>query len=177
MSEEINKEKRLEIYRKSSEVVQDLYSSEETGRIIRTAKLHLGSLDEATDTAFVVAVGDIILGLYKKDSLYQLLKDRLGLSDDLISLAISELKELLDKIPESKSAMDFISKPQPVLAPPPTDQTVTAPQPTIVKPMRTFPDDFNAGRAHSYGAFRPEGEDNDPDEPTHSTSQDDVLRK
>lgn len=48
---------------------------------------------------------------------------------------------------------------------------------TTVKPMRTFPDDINAGRAHSYGAFRPDNEDSDPDEPTHSTSQDDILRK
>lgn len=70
-------------------------------------------------------------------------------------------------IVEPKSGVPDAAIPEPVMTP----------QTTTVKPMRTFPDDFNAGRAHSYGAFRPEGEDNDPDEPTHSSSQDDVLRK
>lgn len=63
------------------------------------------------------------------------------------------------------------------VAPSIPEPTTIVPPLATVKPMRTFPDDFNAGRAHSYGAFRPEGDDNDPDETTHSSSQDDVLRK
>ncbi len=71
----------------------------------------------------------------------------------------------------------LIVEPKPNTTVPPTPEPIVPPPITTVKPMRTFPDDFNAGRAHSYGAFRPEGEDNDPDEPIHSSSQDDVLRK
>ncbi len=66
---------------------------------------------------------------------------------------------------------------EPKLRPNSITEQATTPVVADVKPMRTFPDDFNAGRAHSYGAFRPEGNDNDPDEPTHSTSQDDIIKK
>lgn len=74
-------------------------------------------------------------------------------------------------------ATNLIVEPKPGAPTAPIPEPVTIPQTATVKPMRTFPDDFNAGRAHSYGAFRPEGEDNDGDEPTHSSNQDDVLRK
>lgn len=74
-------------------------------------------------------------------------------------------------------ATNLIVEPKPGVPTTTVPEPATTPQIATVKPMRTFPDDFNAGRAHSYGAFRPEGEDNDGDEPTHSSNQDDVLRK
>lgn len=79
--------------------------------------------------------------------------------------------------PEPTEPASLIVEPKPNTTVPPTPEQIVPPQIATVKPMRTFPDDFNAGRAHSYGAFRPEGEDHDPDEPIHSSSQDDVLRK
>lgn len=172
----IDKKTRLELLRKSVPEIQDMYGSEEVGKTLSTLAERLNITSDSTYEVLALSFGDIILGLYKKTSLPQILKDRLSLDDNQIAIATQELKVLMDKIPESDSASDFVSAPQPVLAPAPSIPTTTAPQPTIVKPMRTFPDDFNAGRVHSYGAFRPEGEDNDPDEPIHSSSQDDVLR-
>lgn len=47
-----------------------------------------------------------------------------------------------------------------------------------VKPLRTFAQDVELSRAHSYGAFRsntPEVEDDE--EPVHRSSQDDIIKK
>lgn len=172
-----DKKARLELLRKSSPEIQNMYGDEEVGNVLTTVANNLGITEDKSYEVLALAFGDIILGLYKKTSLPQILKDRLQLTDDQITLAMEELKELLEKIPEAATAADYVNVIPPTTIVPPTAPTPINEPLVTVKPMRTFPDDFNAGRAHSYGAFRPEGEDNDGDEPIHSSSQDDVLRK
>lgn len=173
----MDKKTREELYKNSSELIKGLYSSEDTGEILKLAATKVKLDDKESYRTFALSVGDIILGLYKKTSLSQILKDRLNLGDDQITIVINELKILLDKIPETATAADYVNIIPPTTITPPTVPTPENEPLVTVKPMRTFPDDFNAGRAHSYGAFRPEGGDNDEDEPIHSSSQDDVLRK
>lgn len=46
-----------------------------------------------------------------------------------------------------------------------------------VKPLRTFAMDVDMSRAHSYGTSAPSQEQDEDDEPVHSSSQDDILKK
>lgn len=46
-----------------------------------------------------------------------------------------------------------------------------------VKSIRTFAEDMEVSRAHSYGAFRSNDEETDGDDPIHQTNQDDILKK
>lgn len=194
---DINKQKRLEIYRGSNEEIQNLYSSPETGRLLLDVEKSLNITDTSEREKFVLAVGDVILGLYKKDSLSQLLKDRLGWTDQQVTLAINTLQELLVHIPDS------ISKPTDsiVLQPPtqtqsaptlidlPTDEQTREAEPEKtdtpqlvqthgVKSLRTFAEDVEFSRVHGYGSFQ-SGEvlEDTDDTPVHRSSQDDVLNK
>ncbi len=74
----------------------------------------------------------------------------------------------------------FITKvdtpPAKPIAPEKSTQTTTSH--SNVKPLRTFAEDVELSRAHSYGAFRsntPETEEDD--EPVHRSSQDDIIKK
>ncbi len=97
--------------------------------------------------------------------------------------------DLLDAVEKEFEAEDTESlpadtQPEPNVIPETLTLTPTPPAPpemppspaqlTAVKPMRTYSDDVNMSRAHSYGAFRPQGDD-DEDEQTHNTSQNDLL--
>lgn len=47
-----------------------------------------------------------------------------------------------------------------------------------VKPLRTFAEDVELSRAHSYGTFRGNNpEEEEDDEPTYRSSQDDIMKK
>lgn len=163
---------RNELYKIAPENIRELYAGEETGELLWNTASRLGIKGGITYKTFALAVGDIILGLYKKESLELLLQQKLNMTPEQTKWVHQELQPLLNKIPDEAIGGEA---PTVLLTPPP--ELSTQPTLTPVKPMRTFPDDFNAGRAHSYGAFRPEGDDSDPDEPTHTTNQDDVLRK
>lgn len=100
--------------------------------------------------------------------------------DDLLDAAEKEFE-----VADTKNLPTTDSQPEPTVVPetltptPPVTPSEAVPNAAplaAVKPMRTYSDDVNMSRAHSYGAFRPQ-EDDDSDEPTHSSSQDDVLRK
>lgn len=172
-----DKKARLDLLRKSSPEIQSMYGDEEVGNVLTTVANDLGITEDDSYEVLALAFGDIILGLYKKTSLPQILKDRLQLTDDQIALAMEELKELLEKIPEVTTAADYVNVIPPATITPPTVPTPVNEPLVAVKPMRTFPDDFNAGRAHSYGAFRPENGEDDPEETVHRSNQDDIIKK
>lgn len=180
-----NKEKRLEIYQAATDLVKDLYGSTDTGLLMETVQQKLGITDNRQSSSdFTLTVGDVILGMYKKESLPQLLKDRLSLTEVQIQTAMNELRPLLDKIPEEKSSSTIIptqmtdgyNTPESTSLPDPKTQPIKAP--AAVQPMRTFPQDMDISRAHTYGAFK--GNDkpspNAPEEPVVKSSQEDVFK-
>jgi hypothetical protein len=186
MDSVLDKKSRLELLKKAPIEVQEMYGNEDLGdTLLSLANVLNMNADSAYDN-LALTVGDVILRLYKKSLLPQVLKDRLGLNENQITIVVDALSPFLERIPELPST------PEPVPAIPPTSTTAPniedaankmvppnalnlAPL-AAVKPMRTYSDDVNMSRAHSYGAFRPQAED-DTDEPTHSSSQDDLMRK
>lgn len=83
-------------------------------------------------------------------------------------------------VPEETSTSAPPAETLPTTPAPTTYPPETPPNPATlaaVKPMRTYSDDVNMSRAHSYGAFKPEGDDGDPDEPVHRSNQDDIIGK
>lgn len=91
-----------------------------------------------------------------------------------------EMPITVDNQPETVSSVDVTvtpptTPPVPATSTPQTETPAASTPLTAVKPMRTYSDDVNMSRAHSYGAFKPEGDDGDPDEPTHSSNQSDLL--
>lgn len=177
-----NFDKRMETYNTASEAVQELYGSELTTQVIKKAGDTL-NLQEPARGVFVITVGDIILGLYKKESLGQLLKDRLNLTEQQIITAENDLSPLMAKlteIPEKTSTT-------PVLITAPTETSELTPEkpadqitkPPNIEPLRTFARDVENSRTHGYGVFRNEETDTDTknETTTHTSSQDDILGK
>jgi len=174
---EINKEKRLELYLKASEETKTLYESGD--KLLRDTADQFGIKDEEKYSQFVFCIGDIILGLYQKDSLGQLLKDRLDFTDDQVTIAIKSLEPILDKIPTSAtptSPNTIIDIPTP-----PTETTTPLPtsaDPQTIKPLRTFAEDVELSRVHGYGSFQSgEVPDDADDTPVHSSNQDDIIKR
>ena len=134
---------------------------------------------------FAVTLGDIILGVYKKESLGQLLKDRLQLSEEQVKTAVSGLSNLLSQIPEigqNKDAKPFIMPKLQTNSETGVEETIEVQENTeqrdeafpTVKPLRTFSDD--AHNVHGYGSFRQDLGNHD-DTPVHRSAQDSVLTK
>lgn len=112
-----------------------------------------------------------------------MLKDRMDMTDEQVAVAINDLRDFLAKIPEQKKAavntvIDLTNE-KPAEATGNEAEERPAPERAAVKPLRTFAGDVEVSRAHSYGAFR--SADNavqsQDDEPTHRSSQDDIMRK
>lgn len=228
---DLNKNKRLAIYRQSSEHVQELYGSPEYGKLIASACDKAGLKNVPEREKLTISVGDIILGIYKIDSLPQILKDQIGLTEDKIRTVMISLQPLWDQIPNKDipTAKPYVFKPE-ATNPPEIAQSdkknenkpqqknkmlektdekitenlkepliVTPPQPkqpepasaietkpqteekgstySKVKPLRTFAMDVDMSRAHSYGTTAPNQEQDEDDEPVHSSSQEDLFRK
>ena len=91
---------RHELYKAAPDNIKDLYSGEDTGELLWNIAISIGINGGDSYRKFALAVGDIILGLYKKDSLAQILKDRLQLNVVQINEVITRLKPLLERIPE-----------------------------------------------------------------------------
>lgn len=106
-----NTSKRQEIYNAAPELIQELYGSDLATKVIKKAVEAVGIDSEPAHGNFVIAVGDVILGLYKKEFLGQLLKDRLNFSEQQVSTAIESLQELLDKIPEANITPPIVGAP------------------------------------------------------------------
>ena len=180
----LDKKSRLALLRQAPLKIQELYGGEEIANLLTTIAENLGIKDEAAYDTLALTIGDVILGSYSKSVLWQLLKDRLGLSDGQETMVTDTLHDFLTKIPETKKA--DVPTDNVVLAPPPTIPTNPLPAEKAavevkpisnVKPLRTFADDVALNRAHGYGAFRGETAENDEDEPVHSSSQDDIIKK
>ena len=168
-----NSQNRNDLYKAAPANIQDLYSGEETGELLWRVSTQLGMTGGDTYRAFALAVGDVILGMYKKESLEVLLQQRLSLTAEQTKWIRDQLEPLLNKLPNNVGG-----EPPTVFAPPPSQAPPPPPPPpTTVKPMRTFQEDFDASRAHSYGAYRPENDGSDEDEPVHRSNQDDIIRK
>lgn len=184
MSNVLDKKSRLELLKKAPIEVQEMYGNEDLGGTIASLAKVLNINEDSVYDNLALTVGDVILRLYKKSLLPQLLKDRLGLNDSQTTVAMDALSPFLEKIPELPSTPEPISTIPSVptnalkiedatgkMVPP---DALNPPPLTTVKPMRTYSDDVNMSRAHSYGAFRPQEAD-DEDEQTHSSSQNDLL--
>ncbi|OGG85566.1 hypothetical protein A2392_02210 [Candidatus Kaiserbacteria bacterium RIFOXYB1_FULL_46_14] len=192
---------RHELYKAAPDNIKDLYSGEDTGELLWNIAISIGINGGDSYRKFALAVGDIILGLYKKDSLAQILKDRLQLNVVQINEVITRLKPLLERIPELPNSPSgpviftpVTSGPLPVETPDSIEakpiNTNTEPEsatnqqiaqvsnePTV-KPLRTFADDVGLSRAHGYGAFRSaEVSGEREDKVVHKSSQDDLVKK
>lgn len=81
--------------------------------------------------------------------------------------------------PQPSVIPTFVTPPV-IPAQPITSAVNPTPQPKVpatnVKPIRTFANDVELSRAHSYGAFRGRDEDT-TEEPTYQSNQDDILKK
>ncbi len=180
MIQKLDKESRLKLLRQAPPEIQELYGGEENGRVLYTAAEKIGALDELAYNTFALTIGDIILGTHPKESLGQMLKDRMELTDEQIKLATTELNVFLSKVPQQKvnSPPIVVNAPREGLV----DQAIVEEKDTTpstqthdVKPLRTFAEDVEFSRVHGYGSFK-SGEVGDTDDtPVHRSNQDDVL--
>lgn len=171
-----NQLSRNDLYAASPDLIKDLYSGEDTGELLWNAAVRVGINGGKSYRTFALAVGDVILGIHKKSSLPQILKDGVGLTEEQVNTVLADIKTLLDKLPETNSS---ITSPIPNFerTPDPTSVGTNNANYSAVKPLRTFAMDVDVSRAHSYGAFQSEEAQNDEDEPVHSSNQDDILKK
>ena len=163
---EINLEKRKEMYLSSSPEIQKMYDSGGL-ELVATAK-KIGIVDEDIYKKFTIAIGDIILGMYKKESLSQILKDRLQLSEEKVNTVVTDLSDLLARIPQNEPGTD--TKP---FVMPPLQTTNMAVQ--KLEPTHTFKSDMQG--VHGYGVFLEKKEEEKADIPTISSFQDSLLKK
>lgn len=180
---ELDLDKRLDIYHEATKEVQDIYGGTETTAIIRGVADNL-ELEEPDRGVFVVTVGDIILGIYKKESLGQLLRDRLSFTEEQLNMVRGGLNDFLNKIPQSEenhspTIISFRTAAEALAAQPSVASSVKQESPSPVKPLRTFADDVGLSRAHGYGAFRSNENQNTgvADDTVHRSSQDDIIGK
>src|SRR5690606_32494835 len=162
--------------------------SEENGRVLSATASKLGITDNLAYNTFALTIGDIILGTHSKESLGQMLKDRMDFNDEQVTVAEAGLRDFLNKLPNSKQGSDsspvvFAPSPEPVVLeeakPVTTTDTLVEPKDNSeLKPLRTFAMDVDMSRVHGYGAFKSgEAEQNDDETPVHRSSQDDIINK
>lgn len=183
------KEQRIKRYQESSEAIQGLYSSPETGATLRQI-FDAHHIPEDSYKVFAQTVGDVILGLYSKNSLAQLLRQALGTYSVQSEQIAQELQALLIPVPEttvpktnhviqSDQTLQDASLIEPtheLSTSIDTDyakqdrqnaglrQETTLPQKedltTQLERLRTMQND--ADRVHGYGAYRSKYEEPDP---------------
>ncbi len=161
--------------------------------IVQDASLEF-ALNDDQKAALLMEVEMILYFFLTRKGLVERLKESLEIDQVRATQIAAKLEsdlfiivdDLLDAVEKEFEAEDTESlpadtQPEPIVIPktltptPPAPEMPPSPtQLTTVKPMRTYSDDVNMSRAHSYGAFRPQGE-GDEDEPTHNTSQNDLL--
>lgn len=181
---ESGKNKRHELYLQASNEVKELYAGEATGDLLWNTAVEMGITGGQKYYDFALAIGDVILGLYKKTSLGTILKERMVFTDDQVTFVTKKLAPLIDQIPENVTTLaptviklpsENIVLPAEEKAP---DKPVSTPEDAHdLRPLRTFAMDVNMNRAHSYGAFKSTDDDNTDDTPVHRSSQDDIIKK
>lgn len=177
-----NTNNKTEIFNQASEVVKEIYAGEATGVLLRRAADSVGIITSSDYKTFVLIVGDIILGLHKPESLKVALKDSLNLPEEKLVAVEKQLATFFKTLPTTNENVPSVIEIPPVGTPVTPAEIQTAPAEEkpdgAVKPLRTFAMDVDISRAHSYGSFQSEenNETND-DEPVHRSSQDDILKK
>jgi len=180
----LNKESRLAMLKQAPQALQEMYGSEENAQVISKVAELLGISDDNAYDTLALTVGDIILGAHPKEFLGQMLKDRMGLTEEQIIRATTELSDFLNKIPTQK-----IESP-PIIMNTPTDESLLSGLKAVdsvsqsnsiggneVKPIRTFAEDVEYSRVHGYGAFHSEDyQTNEGETPIHRSSQDDIIK-
>jgi len=185
MVKTLDKKVRLELLRQASPEIQEMYGNEENGQVISETADKLGVKDEATYDTFALTVGDIILGSHPKESLGQMLKDRMEFTDEQVKIATDNLSDFLNKIPKQKvttgpmvvnAPKDEMIKQEPLQA---TDTPQSTPALNHeLKPLRTFAEDVELSRVHGYGTFQSgEVTEDKDDTPVHRSNQDDIIKK
>jgi|GEM_PF-1898779 len=94
---ELTFEKRREKLKTLPEEIQNLYWMPESGEILyKTYKKY--NLPEEKYKNFGIAVGDVILGFYKKSDLPKVLMAELSVTEDVANTMSLDLKDFLSKI-------------------------------------------------------------------------------
>ena len=125
-------ETRKQKYKDSTENIQNLYSSSESGQILFDVFSKNGLLDTKY-SQYVLIVGDIILGFFPKTQLSQLLEANLGVSKDVASNIAADLTEFLSPIPDGVATTTEATPPQPI-----------ANIETVVPPLQNTPPEIRA---------------------------------
>jgi len=166
----LNLKKREEIFLASPPEIQKMYES--GGLKLKAVADGIHITDPEQYRVFAITIGDIILGMYKKESLGQLLKDRLNLSGQQVNTVVSELHELLARIPEKEEGERFVM--------PPIDQSSDealvkeSSEGGSIEPIHTFESDMRG--VHGYGAFAG-NRNEDVEENVYRSVQDSVLTR
>lgn len=137
----------------------------------------------------------------KAEQIYAYVEENLFIIvDDILTFTDKELKddtETEEAVPVAQVALPATEKPiAPAPLPPsgkpsfitkvdtPPAKPIAPEKPpqaetphSNVRPLRTFAEDVELSRAHSYGAFRSNTREADDDEPVHRSSQDDIIKK
>ncbi len=164
-----NISKRSELYKDAPENIKEIYAGEETGAILRNAANSLGITDKVAYRDFALTIGDVILGLYPKEHLGQMLQDRLHFTPEQTTVTLNGLNGLLKLIPET----EISDTATPIVLPPATPEANTLAE--AIKPIRTFTEDVNLSRAHGYGAFRSGDPQEKSTEEIYKSNQDNLL--
>lgn len=130
----ITPDMRIEAYRKASEYVQEMCVSPETTRLLG----HLRKEYKIQDDTFIDLVGDIMLGFYRKSDFQRLLRELIGVSDEVAQSIENELSSLflkIDKVPTASQDIreELKLRPEGVLPNTPPMREVV-PQPAV-KPL------------------------------------------
>lgn len=107
-------------------------------------------------------------------------EDLFVMVDDLLTTVEKQFNGTENKlIAPDKGPATIGETGQPEETPVASAQVETSEAQSNVKPLRTFAEDVEISRAHSYGAFR-SGDDassSEEDEPVYHSSQDDIIKK
>ena len=186
---------RLELLPSS---IRDLYTFDTVDVIISNAAKEFDLTEEQASLLKIEV--DLIISLFEsRDDLIDRLINEFGFEevkainikqflDDNLFIIIEQILEAADteRILNEVENLNMVSEGMAS-----TNTTFHTERPTItetlpssetdvtVKPLRTFSQDVDISRAHSYGAFK--GSDNKPDNPTDepiiSSSQDDIIKQ
>ncbi len=88
-------EERMARFRSAPEAIAEIYGSNATTQLIKSIRERFSIQSDV----FVDIVGDMILGLYPRNTLPSLLTNELNLSQEIASSIATELNQFLDKIP------------------------------------------------------------------------------
>lgn len=155
-----NEERNAAVTTKNAKI-QSLYTSEESGRILRKV-FESHSLPPAQYPIYATTIGDAILGFFPFTELADKLAKHLEVGSDKAQSILKDLENFLSPVAETASELNKAVD----------ANEVAEPEVISVEPLRTMERDMK--KAHGYGATAAPEE---TEEVVHKSNQDESLKR